>query len=559
MTTIHESLIMVQLFMGIVAATGLLLSATMLERDTALARRAQDCAALEVSEGRLRMALDAGRLGVWDWDVRTGSIEWTQHLEPIHGLESGNFGGTMEDFRALVHPEDRDRVDAAIHGALAGGTYDVEFRSIWPDGSVHWIAAKGAVLFDRERQPLRMIGTAAEITERRQLEEDLRLQAQQLADADRRKDEFLAMLAHELRNPLAPLSTSLHLMQSNAGDQSEFLAIAERQTQHLVRLVDDLLDVSRISRGRIELKTEPLFLEEVIHRAVELTQPAMTTRGHSLTVSLPPHPVRLQADPVRLTQVVANLLSNAAKYTPPGGSIWLTADTAGNELTMRVRDTGAGLPPELIPKIFDLFVQGDTSLDRTRGGLGIGLTLVRGLVELHGGHVEAHSRGLGQGSEFIVRLPILAGGFAGPGIPPPTHLPQRALGSLRILIVEDNQDAATSLATMLDLWGHEVRTAFDGQAALAAAESFKPDVIISDLGLPGMDGYELARRLRVQPTFGQVVLIALSGYGRDEDKHRSLQAGFDHHQVKPLNIAWLFDLLGRVGAVGREQRPTLLQ
>jgi signal transduction histidine kinase/ActR/RegA family two-component response regulator len=458
MQATHESLLMLQLFTGVVAATGLLLAAATAERDAAVARHARNFAALEESEKRLRVALEEGR---------------------------------------------------------------------------------------------------TEIAARRQLEDALRERAQQLADADQRKDEFLAMLAHELRNPLAPLSTTLHLLAINAEGRERFLEMAERQVRHLVRLVDDLLDVSRITRGKVTLQKEPVVLADVVNRAVELTQPLVETRGHVLTVSLPPEPVRLDADPVRLAQVVANLLSNAAKYTPPGGSIWLTAETAGDELTLRVRDTGVGLAPELVPRIFDLFVQGETSLDRARGGLGIGLTLVRGLVELHGGRVEARSAGVGQGAEFVVRLPTLSAGLGAPA--QGSDAQPVAARPLRVLIVEDNQDAAESLATILELWGHAVQVAFDGFAAIAAAESFEPEIILSDLGLPGMDGYELARRLRAQPAFGQVVLVALSGYGREEDKRRSLEAGFDHHFVKPLDMTSLFTLLGRVAATRPDHRPHVLQ
>lgn len=560
MATTHESLIMVQLFMGVVAITGLLLSAAITERDAALVRQARDFASLEESEAWLRLALEAGRLGVWDWNIGTGAVRWTDNLEPMHGLPAGAFGGTLAAYQALVHPEDRARVDEAIRCAIEDSTgYDIEFRTLWPNGSVHWMAAKGTVITDTSGRPMRMLGTAMEVTDRRRLEEELRRHAQQLADADRRKDEFLAMLAHELRNPLAPLSTSLHLIASDAPDRARFLEMAERQVRHLVRLVDDLLDVSRISSGKVVLRTESVALSDVVARAVELSQHLVESRGHALTISLPPQPVRLQGDPIRLAQVIANLLSNAAKYTPPGGSIWLTAETVAAELTLRVRDTGIGIPPELLSTIFDLFVQGDASLDRARGGLGIGLTLVRGLVELHGGRVEAHSAGIGRGSEFIVRLPTLSEGIA-PRQPPriDPHEPV-APQPLRILIVEDHPDAGESLATILELWGHQVKVALDGFTALGTARSFEPDVVVSDLGLPGMDGYEVARRLRAEPAFGRVVLIALSGYGREEDKERSLHAGFDHHHVKPIDVTWLFSLLGQVATARAEARPRTLQ
>jgi two-component system CheB/CheR fusion protein len=299
-------------------------------------------------------------------------------------------------------------------------------------------------------------------------------------------------------------------------------------------------------------------LAEVAARAVEMMRAVIDARGHNLTVSLPAEPVRLVADPARLAQVIGNLLGNAVKYTPPGGSIWLTAERIAGEVVIRVRDTGVGLAPELIPHVFDLFVQGDTSLDRTRGGLGIGLTLVRRLVELHGGRVSVRSAGVGQGSEFIVRLPALP-----PQLPEPAAVetsPAAVAGGrkLKVLIVEDNQDAAESLALVLDLWGHDSRVVFDGAAALEVAEQYVPDVIISDLGLPGMDGYQLAGHLREHPRFGRAVLIALSGYGQEEDKRRALDAGFDHHFVKPPDLAELAELLGRVVVREAEGRPGTL-
>ncbi len=552
--TVHEGLVMLQLYMAVVAATGLLLGAAIAERDAAQDRRAADYAALQVSEERLRLALEAGRLGVWDWNVGTGQVQWSENLEPIHGLPRGGFAGTLEGFQEIVHPDDRARVNEAIRRALEEGSgYDIEFRNLWPDGGVHTIEAKGRVLRDAQGRPVRMLGTAMDVTERRRLEDDLRRHAEQLANADRRKDEFLAMLAHELRNPLAPLGTSLELLGPAVAGRERFLDMAKRQVKHLVRLVDDLLDVSRITRGKITLRKEPVLLADVVARAVELARPLVDTRGHALTVSLPSEPVRVEADAVRLTQVFANLLGNAAKYTPPRGSIWLTAECVGDEVAVRVRDTGVGLPPELLPHIFDLFVQGDASLDRTRGGLGIGLTLVRALVELHGGRVEARSAGLEKGSEFVAWLPVLPSGFPALAAAPEVARAAAGDGRLKILLVEDHQDTAESLAAMLEGWGHEVRVAFDGLNALRAAAALAPDVVLSDLGLPGMDGYELARQLRQQPGFGRVLLVALSGYGREEDKRRALEAGFDHHLVKPPDMDVLQDLLAAVAAGSAER------
>jgi len=554
LATAHESLVMLQLFMAVVAGSGLLLGAAIAERDAAEARRAADYGALQVSEERLRLALEAGRLGVWDWNVGTGQVQWSGNLEPMHGLPRGDFAGTLEGFQALVHPDERARVNEAIRRALdAGSGYDIEFRNLRPDGSVHTMAAKGKVLRDAEGRPLRMLGTAMDVTERRRLEDELRRHAERLADADRRKDEFLAMLAHELRNPLAPLRTSLELLGAGVAGGERFLEMAKRQVRHLVRLVDDLLDVARITRGKITLRKEPVLLADVAARALELARPLVDARGHALTVSLPSEPVRLEADAVRLVQVLANLLGNAAKYTPPRGSIWLTAERVGDEVMVRVRDTGVGLPPALLPRIFDLFVQGDASLDRTPGGLGIGLTLVHALVELHGGRVEARSAGLEQGSEFLVWLPVLPSGLPALAAAPEAAPAVAADGRLKILLVEDHQDTAESLAAMLEGWGHEVQVAFDGLAALRAVAALAPDVVLSDLGLPSLDGYEFARRLRQQPGFGRVLLVALSGYGREEDKRRSLEAGFDHHLVKPPDMDVLQALLAGVAAASAEQ------
>jgi PAS domain S-box-containing protein len=556
--TQHENLILLQLFMAVAAVTGLLLGAAITERDAAEARRAVDFANLRVSEERLQLAHTAGGMGVWDWNIETGEVSWSENLEGMHGLARGGFDGTFSGFQKLVHPEDRAVVDEAIQRAVRDDTiYDIEFRNLWPDGTIHWMAARGIVMRDERGRPLRMLGVGLDVTERRRLAEELRQRADELAESDRRKDEFLAMLAHELRNPLAPLSTALHLLSNDDGARERFLGVATRQVKHLVRLVDDLLDASRITQGKVTLKKDRVQLRDVIERAVELVRPQTEDRGHALTVSLPPEPVILHADAVRLAQVVTNLLGNAAKYTPPGGSIWLTAERSGDEVVIRVRDTGVGLASDLIPRIFDLFVQGDPSLARTRGGLGIGLTLVRRLVELHGGRVEARSAGPGQGSEFVVRLPALPPILDAPTEVPPARQQEARGASLRILVVEDNVDAAEALAMVLTLWGHEVRIAYDGLAALQVAESYQADVIISDVGLPNMDGYEVARRLRAHGGYGQAVLIAISGYGRDEDKRLALEAGFDHHFVKPPDLDQLGDLLGRVAASAPAHARTL--
>ncbi len=370
---------------------------------------------------------------------------------------------------------------------------------------------------------------------------------EEIQQANRRKDEFLAMLAHELRNPLAPILNALHIMHlrnHNHRDIEQARAIVERQVRHMTRLVDDLLDVSRIDRGKIELRKEPVELGEIVARAVESTKPFLETRGHDLEVVLPPAAVLLEADPTRLEQILANLLNNASKYTEPGGSVRLIAEIDGSELVLRVQDTGIGIAPEMLPHVFDMFMQADRSLDRAQGGLGIGLTLVRRLVELHGGSVMAYSAGLGQGSEFKVRLPLSNKPLAArPRATSPSNQSSGRTG--RILVVDDSRDAAESLVMLLQLQGHEVRSASDGPGALEAARAFQPDVVLLDIGLPGMDGYEVARRLREEEGAQKVLLVAMTGYGQDEDRRRSAEAGFDHHLIKPVDLGELQEVLGR--------------
>jgi PAS domain S-box-containing protein len=359
---------------------------------------------------------------------------------------------------------------------------------------------------------------------------------QELVDADKRKNEFLAMLGHELRNPLSPILSALQILRQPDTDSSVAewsRKVIERQVQHMARLVDDLLDVSRITRGKIELRMEPVDLLAVVARAVEASRPLIEKNGHELTPSLPPEPVPLRGDPTRLEQVICNLLNNAAKYTPPGGRIWLTVEREGNEAVLRVRDNGMGIRPEMLTRVFDLFVQTERGLDRAMGGLGIGLTLVRSLVELHGGKVQAFSAGLGEGTEMVVRLPVL------PALPkeqPAAAQPSaRSTDVLSVLVVDDNLDSARTLAMLLRLWGHEVYLASDGPSALKLADAYQPDVVLLDIGLPEMDGYEVAQELRKRPGMAKALLIALTGYGQEEDKRRSQQAGFNKHLVKPID------------------------
>jgi PAS domain S-box-containing protein len=389
-------------------------------------------------------------------------------------------------------------------------------------------------------------GIVRDITERKRLERELRRRAEELAHADRKKDEFLALLAHELRGPLAPLVNALDVLRLRSHDPGTLATareLAERQVRQLARLVDDLLDVSRIARGKLVLKKERVDAARLVSQAVEVVRPLMEARNHQLTVLLPPEPVELEADPTRVVQVLTNLLTNAAKYTEPGGGVWVSAERDRDDVLLKVRDTGMGLPADLLPRLFELFAQAESG---SQGGLGIGLHLVRGLVEMHGGSVLAFSEGPGEGSEFVVRLPALPvearGGEAAAARPEAAGPPRR------VLVVDDDIDGATSLAMVLRLRGHETKVAHDGFAALEVARSFRPEVVLLDLALPGgLDGYDVARKLRGEEVLRDARIVALTGWGQEEDRQRAVQAGFDEFLVKPAGPQALERLLARQG------------
>ncbi|HEY7426799.1 MAG TPA: response regulator [Gemmataceae bacterium] len=417
------------------------------------------------------------------------------------------------------------------------------------DGTRRPIDDTAAPIRDEDGQFVGVVLVFRDIAERRRLENELRLRSEDLAERDRRKDEFLAMLAHELRNPLAPLANTVQMLRLQFAGQPEIAragAVMERQLNHLVRLVDDLLDVSRITRGKFELRKQRIELTSVIGRIVESVRPLMEERQHQLHIELAAEPLRLTADPDRVEQVLANLLTNAAKYTPPSGEIQLSAQREADEIVLRVRDNGIGIRSEVLPRLFDMFQQADRVPGRVSEGLGIGLTLVRSLVEMHGGSVSAMSAGPNQGSEFVVRLPALPSGIAeaSPCTVEASATPARPL---RVLITDDNCDSATSMAMLLGAMGHQARTARDGPQALEVIENFSPDVLFLDIGLPrGMDGYELARRLRQHPGMEKALLVAMTGYGQEEDRQKSMAAGFNHHLVKPANLSDINRLLSGV-------------
>ena len=512
-------------------------------------RRAEE--GVRQGEERLRMAQRVSKIGTFEWNIHTGVNTWTPELEAMYGLPPGGFSGTQKAWEDMIHPEDRPQVLRAVGEALANGDFAGEWRVVWADGSTHWLAGRASVFKDDDGKPLRLLGINIDITERKHDEEALRRLAAELSEADRRKDEFLATLAHELRNPLAPIRNGLQILQRSRGDgigHGQVRKMMERQTDQLVRLVDDLMDVSRITRGKLELRKDRIELATVLQNAVETARPIIESRGHRLTVALPPTPMFVDADTTRLGQAFANLLNNAAKYSDRGGQIWLTAERRGGELWTSVKDTGIGIPAEMLPRIFEMFAQVDRTLEKSQGGLGIGLTLAKRLAEMHGGSLEAHSDGPGQGSEFVMRLPaalalVRESRPSGDG----TEIVESPF-QCRILVCDDNDDSVTTMAMLLSSVGHEVRTANDGLEAVRLAAEFEPDVIILDIGMPGLNGYDACRRIRAQPTREKAVMIALSGWGQENDKRRSEEAGFHYHMVKPVDPTALMQLLTQLKA-----------
>lgn len=690
----------------VVDESGKIIGASKIARDITDQKLSQE--ALAESEERLRLALEAGQMGVWDWNIRTNELKWSASLEPLHGLEPGTFGGTFDAFQQLIHPEDREHVSREIGKAVeAGSEFDVEFRNIRPNGSIHWIAGKGKAIIGADGKPERMIGVGLDVTYLRRSEQTARFLAdagaelavlvdldstlqkvaalavphfadwaavdfleedgtlrrvavahvdpakvalahelhrrypadpnapqgvwnivrsgqaemvshisdemiqaattdpellgimrelglksyvgvplmvrgkvlgaitfisaesghaydetdlsiaqdlasraavaiengqlyRQLREADQRKDEFLATLAHELRNPLAPVKNALELMKIAGSDQKmveHARSTMDRQIGHMVRLIDDLLDVSRITTGRLELKMERVDLAAAVQHALETSRPMVDRMKHDLVAKLPEEPIFLTADLARLAQILGNLLTNASKYTEPGGKIELTVERQVGMAEIRVVDNGIGISAELLPHIFDLFVQADRALDRSEGGLGIGLSLVKRLVEMHGGTVRAFSEGPGRGSEFVVRLPILEKPREVPSLDGDS-VESRPPGR-RILVVDDNRDNAETLASLLQLTGNETKTGHDGVQAVELAESFRPDLILMDIGLPKMNGYEACQAIRATDWGKEISMVAVTGWGQDEDVRRSREAGFDGHLVKPVDLAKL--------------------
>ncbi len=500
--------------------------------------------ALQLSEGRLQLAMEIAAVATWDTDLLNDVTHWSKSYHTLFGFDPGARQLCPPSlWRELVPEDDRERLLSEwTRAEREQDVFRCEHRIQRPDdGRLLWMDAAGRFFFDAHGRPERFVGVCVDITDRKQSEAVLEQSA-------RRKDEFLAMLAHELRNPLAPIVNAVDYLRA-AAERDEQVAQAramlERQVKQLVRLVDDLLDVSRVSRGRIVLRKAPLALGEVVLHAAEAMRPQIDARGHQLSLNLSERPLFVDGDFARLTQVFSNLLSNAAKYTDAGGRIDVTLDVReiGDDeyAEFRVRDNGRGIDPHALSHVFELFFQANNSLDRAEGGLGIGLSLVKRLVEKHGGRVAVHSAGRGLGSEFVVRLPLLQD--AALPAAAPSARPSAPGRGARILLVDDNRDATDSLALLLQMHGHDVISAYEGHGALDLAAREQPSLILVDIGLPDIDGFEVARRLRSEPRTAGCILVALTGYGQPEDREKSRDAGFDHHLVKPAGAEQILRLI----------------
>jgi PAS domain S-box-containing protein len=496
-------------------------------REVTAAHEAMD--RIAASEARLRMTLEAARAGAYDWDLDTGQVRWSPESFELFGMAPVPTV-TVEEIFARVDPRDADALRERIRAAVAGREADfrAEYRISHPERGQRWILAVGQVQRG-QRLAVRMRGLVLDVTAQKELEEAL-------LRAHAQKDRFLATLSHELRNPLAPIRTAAQVLASPKLRPEQLVwarEVIQRQVGHLALLLDDLLDVARITQNKLVLRRERVALSAVVDASVETARPVLDRKSHDFIVALPSTEVHLEADPLRLSQVLSNLLTNAAKYTDPGGNVALRATVHGSELVLEVADDGIGFDPSAGERLFEMFSQAPSGTARAEGGLGIGLALVKGLVALHGGTVGARSAGPGQGSVFRVTLPLTAADAQ--ESPPGAREARRSAGTRRVLVADDNRDAADSLAVLLRLNGHEVRVAYAGRPAVALAATFNPDVVFLDLGLPDLDGCEVARQVRAGPGGSRMRLVAVTGWGQDDDRRRTEAAGFDVHLTKPVD------------------------
>jgi PAS domain S-box-containing protein len=496
--------------------------------------------ALAENRARLDYAVRLSGVGFWYCDLPFGTqLMWDDRVKEQFFLPADAEIG-IETWFERMHSDDREPMRQAMQTSIDGRTpFDVEYRIIDPTtGDTRWLRALGGATYAADGSPIRFDGVSVDITAQKHVEDELRQQ-------DRRKDEFLATLAHELRNPLAPIRTGLQLLRVDVRPEmrARTEGMMERQLDHLVHMVDDLLDISRVTLGKVTLRKERVDLRAVLDSALETSRPVVEAGGHELAVRLPKAALPLDVDPTRIAQVFANLVNNAAKYTPPGGRIVVAVEAKQRRVELRVTDNGDGIPPDMVPRVFDMFTQVGRSIDRSHGGLGIGLTLVRRLLDMHGGSVSAESPGVGQGSTFTVTLPLAAANETDVRSVAPLA---RGPGGLRVMIVDDNIDAAETLGIVLEISGNQTRVAHTGPDALDAIASFRPHVVLLDIGLPGLNGYEVARRLRANSDLPQPMLIALTGWGSEDDRRQARDAGFDRHLVKPVDSATLAATLADV-------------
>jgi PAS domain S-box-containing protein len=494
---------------------------------------------------RLHAALAAAAIGTYTWSLVDGVVQLDQGVRSILGFDGVHEGRELEVWGARVHPDDRAAWQLAQEAARRSGQpLDHRYRVVRPDGVVRWVLDKGRVVHDGQGRPLQLTGGIVDLTAEHTAREDAER-------ASRAKDEFLAMLSHELRNPLSPILTSLELMSLH-GPQTfvREREVIARQVEHMMRLIDDLLDVARITRGALALRKKPLELGDAATKAIELASPLLEQKRQSLRVTVPRRGLMVDADEGRLTQVVSNLLTNAAKYTDAGGHIELAAYTRDGRVYLAVSDDGMGIAPALLPRIFEPFVQGERTMHRSRGGLGLGLAIAHNIVALHDGTITVSSDGPGRGSTFTVSLPVSTSVHV--AVETPTSIVVDALRvpprARRVLVVDDNEDAATLLADALRGRGHVVETAFDGPTAVERARVLEPELVFLDLGLPVMDGFEVAHTLRALPFGARLMLVAVTGYGQDVDRARTREAGFDRHLVKPVELEQTMAIVNGLGA-----------
>jgi PAS domain S-box-containing protein len=530
------------------------LEARVNERTAELTRVTQGIVENEV---RLRLAIEVARIGAWEWDLASGRMTWSTDPEALFKFPHGSLGPDLS-ITSLIHPDDKTRTEGAIAIALETGAYEAEYRAVRPDGSIVWLTERGRVMVDSNGKPVRMMGITRDVTaereagqQREKLLRDAREARDEAEAANRAKDEFLAMLSHELRNPLNVIAGGISVLDAvGAPDERSVRTrqLVARQIRHLTNLMDDLLDIARVTSGKIVLSRRPLDLADAVRRCLATLRGTDRLSHHTCHESL--EPVWLHADETRIEQIVTNLVGNAAKFTPAGGEIRVTVTSDSGDAVLNVADTGVGIARELLPRVFDLFVQGERNVDRASGGLGLGLTLVRRLTEMHGGTVAAASEGPGRGASFTIRLPQ---------IPPPALRADQSpapasVEPRRILVVEDNADGREMLRTMLELRGHQVHEAAEGQSAIEQALELRPHAAIIDIGLPGIDGYAVAERIRANESTRHMRLIALTGYGTEQDQRRAKAAGFDAHLTKPVEperLALLLTTLDPRHAAGK--------